>query len=242
MLKNLILRRIRLSHYFWIFFSVYLVASVSLPDYKFDSSALTLFSVNSFLYGFYIAPILGAQKARIEELHRIVRAEANALFGLMLSFKKLPTDLRTKLQVHVCNYVDVKLKAKTSVGGEEEYEKLIGFCLAYKGTHQDQIDKSLQQVIANQQNRTNFAMQFVNRVYANEWHIMAILFSITLGFILLIEIKDTIILHIVRALLCTGLSMLILILMKLSTLTHKKANQMWDPLIKLRDTRFYRID
>lgn len=85
-------------------------------------------------------------------------------------------------------------------------------------------------------------MQYANKVFANEWHIMAILFSITLGFILLIDIGDNDALHIVRALLCTGLTMLILILLKLSTLTHKKANQMWDPLKKLRDTDFYRID
>ena len=33
-----------------------------MPGIKFESGALTLFSVNSFLYGFYISPILGAQK------------------------------------------------------------------------------------------------------------------------------------------------------------------------------------
>jgi len=46
---------------------------------------LILFSVNSFLYGFYISPVLAAQKSRIEELHKIVCAEANAIFTMMLT-------------------------------------------------------------------------------------------------------------------------------------------------------------
>jgi hypothetical protein len=44
------------------------------------------------------------------------------------------------------------------------------------------------------------------------------------------------------ALLATGLSMLLIILIKLSTLTHKKAKQVWDPYKKLIDSHFYRID
>jgi len=36
--------------------------------------------------------------------------------------------------------------------------------------------------------------------------------------------------------------MLIVNLVKLNTLTHKKAKQMWGPLQKLIDTDFYRID
>ena len=96
--------------------------------------------------------------------------------------------------------------------------------------------------MANQKNRTDFTMQAGNKVYANEWHIMAILFTITLGFILSINVANILILHIVRALLCTGLTMLILILVKLSTLTHKRAKQMWQPLQKLLSTHFYQID
>lgn len=100
----------------------------------------------------------------------------------------------------------------------------------------------LEELVANQQNRTNFSMQKANKVFANEWHIMAILFSITLGFILSISIPNKPILHIVRALLCTGLTMLIVNLIKLNTLTHKKAKQMWEPLKKLVATNFYRTD
>ena len=241
-MKNFLLAKIRLSTYFWFFFLFYLYASVIVPGHTFESGALTLFSVNSFLYGFYIAPILGSQKARIEDLHRIIRSESNALFSLVLHLKKLPKELRNNLQDMVSKYVRTKLRYQTATAGEKEYEALITFCVEYKGEHSDEINKTLDALIANQQNRTNFSMQADNKVFANEWHIMAILFSITLGFILSISIADLPVLHVVRALLCTGLTMLILILVKLSTMTHKKAKQMWTPLKKLVDTSFYRID
>lgn len=241
-MKNLLLSKIRLSTYFWILFAIFVVASLLAPAKTYAAGALTLFSVNSFLYGFYIAPILGSQKARIEELHRIVRSEANALFALMLQTKKLSEKPRNKVQELVVDYIQAKLHRKGKSNGEDQYERLITYCVNYKGKEQDQMDKILTSVVANQQNRTNFAMQASNKVFANEWHIMAILFSITLGFILTIDIGHTFIFHIIRALLCTGLTMLIVILIKLHTLTHKKAKQMWDPLHKLVSTNFYRID
>jgi uncharacterized membrane protein YagU involved in acid resistance len=58
-----LLKKIRLSWFFVIFFLIFVVLSYRLPKIKFDGSALTLFSVNSFLYGFYLAPLLAAQKA-----------------------------------------------------------------------------------------------------------------------------------------------------------------------------------
>lgn len=241
-MKHFLLVKIRLSTYFWMLFVVFLGLSFVVPGTNFTPGALTLFSVNSFLYGFYIAPILGSQKARIEELHRIVRAEANALFSLVLSLKKLPKDLRNHLQAMVVDYIHAKLHYKTPNAGETQYEALITYCIEYKGSKQEEIDKVLDALVANQQNRTNFSMQVANKVFANEWQIMAILFGITLGFILSISITDTVVLNIVRALLCTGLTMLIVILIKLNTLTHKKAKQMWEPLKKLVETSFYRID
>lgn len=241
-MKHFLLVKIRLSTYFWLFFFIFLGLSTITPGNKFDAGALTLFSVNSFLYGFYIAPILGAQKARIEELHKIVRAESNALFALMLETKKLPKAARNHFQALVTDYIKHKLHYKMPNAGEPQYEKLITYCVDYKGGDDDEMYKILQSVVANQQNRTNFAMQVGNKVFANEWHVMMILFSITLGFILSISIEDSLLLHVIRALLCTGLTMLIIILLKLSTLTHKKANQMWEPLHKLLITNFYRID
>lgn len=181
------------------------------------------------------------KKARIEEFHRIIRSESNALFSLVLHLKKLPPTLRNELQSLVVDYIHAKLR-NTKKNGEKQYEALITYCIDYRGSHHEEVDKTLEALIANQQNRTNFTMQVRNIVFANEWQIMAILFSITLGFILTIQISSEPIFIIIQALLCTGLTMLIVILVKLNTLTHKKAKQMWDPLKKLVETNFYRID
>ncbi|MDB5181771.1 MAG: hypothetical protein JWP13_534 [Candidatus Saccharibacteria bacterium] len=241
-MRRILLEKTRLSEYFIIFFLFYTIIVILLPDIKFDGGALTLFSVNSFLYGFYIAPILAAQKARIEDLHRIVRAEANAIFAMVISIKKMPKTLRNQLQDMFITYLRTSIRQRKPAEGEENYEKLITFCLEYKGEHQAEIDKLLEKLVANQQNRTNFAMQITNRVFSNEWMIMLVLFTITLSFVLLLDAGDGYLYQFLAAFLCTGLTMLLIILVKMSTLTHKKAKQVWDPYKKLIDSHFYRID
>jgi hypothetical protein len=150
--------------------------------------------------------------------------------------------LHDDLQAMVVKYVHAELRNRRINGGEKQYEDLITYCVDYDGEIKGQLDDTLKSLVSNQQNRTTFNMLMGSKVYPNEWHIIAILFSITLGFVLVITASDLLVLHLVRALLCTGLTMLILNLVKLSTLTHKKANQMWEPLQKLVATNFYRID
>jgi len=240
-MKTFILTKVRLSWFFTIFFMTFLILLFVLPRITFTTATLTLFSVNSFLYGFYISPILGAQKARIEELHKIVRAEANAIFAIMLSIKSLPGNIKDEIHDKMTTYVKKTSENKVEAA-EKEYEELISLCVDYKGIHKDGITKVLEKLVANQQNRTNYAMQASNKVFSNEWMIMIVLFSITLAFILLLDTGGTLILKAVTALLCTGLSMLVLILVKLSTLTHKKARRVWDPLKILVASKYYRID
>lgn len=241
-MKNFLLNKIRLSYYLVTLFILFVVLVMYAPDMRFTSGALTLFSVNSFLYGFYIAPILTLQKARIEELHKIVRAESNAIFAMVLGIKKLPDELRNKIQDMFLDYLKTSVRQQKPGEGEVKYEALITFCLEYKGAHQEQIDKLLDKLVLNQQNRTNFAMQMSNKVYSNEWTIMFILFSVTLSFIILLDAGNGYFYQLLAALLCTGLSMLLLILVKMSTLTHKKAKQIWNPYKKLIESHFYRID
>lgn len=239
---NFFLKNIRLTWYFIFFLALYTLLATLLPKQKFDSAALTLFSVNSFLYGFYIAPILGAQKARIEDLHKAVRAEANELFAMALSLKKMPLGLKDRLLKELNDYLRVSTKQQSVAQGEKEYEDLITFCVEYKGKESDKVASFLDKLVANQKNRTQFSMLMSNKVYNNEWMIILMLFSITLGFVLLLEIGTSWILVIIKALLCTGLTMLLIILAKLSTLTHKKAKQIWDPFKKLHSSHFYRVD
>lgn len=235
------LLKIRLSWYFIFFFLLYLSIVLAVEPLKFEATSLTLFSVNSFLYGFYIAPVLAAQKTRIDELNRIIRAEANALFELLLKTKKLPEGTRNHIQDMFASYIDASVRQRKPGEGEAQYEQIISYCLKYDGKDKEDIEKILTGVVTNQQNRSQLAMQLRNKVFSNEWMIMLVLFGITLGFVLFLDVKNSIMI-LVKALLCTGLTMLMINLVKLSTLTHKKAKNIWDPLHKLAATRFYRID
>lgn len=236
-----LLTKVRLSWFFVLFFLVFLTLLFFLPRITFTAATLTLFSVNSFLYGFYISPILGAQKSRIEELHKIVRAEANAIFAIMLTIKSLPDSLKDTFKDRMTEYIHKTVKSDIKAA-EKDYEDLVTFCVDYNGKHKDVMDRLLEKLVANQQNRTNYTMQVSNKVFSNEWMIMIVLFGITLAFILLLDTGDLFILKVVTALLCTGLSMLVLILVKLSTLTHKKARRAWEPLKTLVASNYYRID
>ncbi len=235
--------KMRLSLYFWLYLGIFALLLTVLPRIKFESPALTLFSVNSFLYGFYIAPILTAQKARIEELHKIVRLEANAIFGLALLTKR-SNDPKFHDQIidEIEDYTKTLALKRDFAAAEVIYEKTITELIGYKGKDPDIRGKMLDQMVSNQINRSNLQLQIANRVFSNEWWIMLVLFTITMSFILLIDVGDNLFLFGVKVLLCTGLSMLLTILLKLSTLTHKKAKTIWTPYNKLIESKFYRFD
>jgi hypothetical protein len=237
-----LLLKIRLSWFFWVFLLLYSVLSFTLPKAALSGQAIALFSVNSFLYGFYISPILTGQKMRIDELSKAIRAEANALFDILLKTKKLPRRSRNIIQNMVEAYLVASFKQRKPAEGEDEYERLIGYCLEYKGIAPETIEKIMTVLVSNQQNRSQLSMQLGNKVYSNEWWIMMVLFSITIGFVLFLNTPNDWLTHAVKPLLCTGLTMLMINLVKLSTLTHKKAKRIWNPLDTLKTSRFRRIE
>ncbi len=137
-MQHFLLTKVRLSAYFTVFFCFYALLAFVMPRTKVDGSALTLFSVNSFLYGFYISPILAAQKARVEELHRIVRSEANAIFAMVMQTKDLPAHLRNNLQDMFINYIRKTTRSRAG-SGEKAYEELITFCIEYEGKEKSRL-------------------------------------------------------------------------------------------------------
>lgn len=237
-----LLLKIRLSWFFFIFFGIFLALTYLLDGVTFTPAALALFSVNSFLYGFYISPVLGAQKARIDELAKIIRLEANSMFEVLLKTKKLPEKSRNHIQDMCADYLTASFRQRKPAEGEPEYERLISYCMDYAGKDPATVEKILNILVVNQANRSQLAMQLGNKVFSNEWWIMLVLFSITLGFVIFFEVKDAFLMHMVKALLCTGLAMLMINLLKLSTLTHKKAKNIWQPLDTLKTSRFRRFD
>ena len=238
----MLLSKIRLSWFFFGLLALFLALAFLIDGVAFSPAALALFSVNSFLYGFYISPVLGAQKTRIDELNKLIRAEANALFDILLKTKRLPQKSRNYIQDMCADYITASFRQRKPAEGEHEYQHMISYCLDYEGKDPATIEKIMEKLVANQSNRSQLAMQLGNKVFSNEWWIMLVLFSITLSFVLFIEVGESILLLLVKALLCTGLAMLMINLLKLSTLTHKKAKNIWQPLDTLKTSRFRRFD
>lgn len=160
---------------------------------------------------------------------------------MVLSTKEYPEKLGSDIRSMFTNYVKSNTRNHRKVA-EVAYERMITYCVEYKGKNEKEVEALLDKLVANQQNRTMLTMQLEGKVYNNEWMIILMLFSITLSFILLLNTGTSYILRVVTALLCTGLTMLLIILLKLSTLTHKKARQIWKPMEKLIDSNYYRTD
>lgn len=236
-----LLNKIRLSYFFVILFGLFALLAWAIPPQVLDSSLLTLFSVNSFLYGFYTSPIISSQRARIDDLHRAVRSEANALFSTALKFKKLSPELRKEIKELLSKYLRAAYKEQGVDEGENEYEALISFLIDYKGKDEEVVSDILKDLAANQANRTNVNMLTRNKVYKNEWIIISMLFIITVSFILMLNVQGSLFFQVMVPILCTGLTMLLVILVKMSTLTHKRAREIWKPYKTLVDSHYYRI-
>ncbi len=241
-MKDFLLRKVRLSYYFIFFYFFYFIVAAIFPEVELDRPLLTLFSINSFLYGFYISPILSSQRNRVDDLHKAIRAEANALFAMVLKSKKLPKKLHHEFQGMVTDYVYAILKQKPASNGEVEYEKIIGRLVNYGGKEQDLMGDILKDVVANQGKRSNIHLLIQNKVYRSEWIVMLFLFMVTISFVLFIDAQGQLYFELIIPMLCTGLTMLIVILIKMNRLTHKKAKQIWLPYETLLKSKFYKID
>lgn len=233
------LASVRLTVWFFILFTFFLLLTFVIPETKLDSAVLTLFSVNSFLYGFYVSPIINYQKSRIEELHKLVRSETNNLFEIALSFKSFKPNKKEEYKKLLADYIK-NLSAAKYKKAEDEYEMLITKSLEAKDKDENDY-KIFSKLIANQQNRTLINMWLNSAVYSNEWLIISVLFSVTVGFILVIEKPDIILINIITALICSGLSLLVVTLYKYSNLTHKKAKSIWKSAIELKGSKYHRI-
>ena len=234
--KYLLLNRIRLTHYLIIFTVIFFIVSLFLPKIELQGAALTLFSVNSFLYGFYISPIISAQRLRIDQLHRLVAVEVNKLEEIVQYSRRMEPEFQAKVLDALEVYRHKAAKGGARVG-ETEFVELSTIVVAYDGEKKDPHKEMMKSVFAAQQNRAEIRLLVESKVYSNEWIVMAILFTITIAFILFTRLPDIALLQIIPAVLCAGLSMLIVILIKMSTLTHKRAKTIWQPLHELKEMR-----
>lgn len=231
-LKLFLLTRVRLTQYLFIFAVVYFVISLFLPKIELQGAALTLFSVNSFLYGFYISPIINAQRIRIDQLHRLVVIEVNKLEELLQYSRRMEPDFHANIDTAIKAYSRAAAQGGARTG-DAEFKALVSLIVDYKGDVKDPHKEMLKSVFAAQQNRAEIKLLVDSKVFSNEWIVMTILFAITIAFILFTRLPNIAFLQVIPAILSAGLSMLIVILIKMSTLTHKRAKTIWTPLKEL---------
>ena len=235
------LSRIRLTYYYPVLFVVFLALVLNVHKISMTGGPLTLFSVNSFLLAFYLGPIMSGQKQRIDDLARTVRSEGLAMLSVMVHDRELSDTHRAEIRKLIRQYVAACSRAHRPGEGEREYERLLAYCLEIEAR-----DKGAQKVIdtlvTNQQNRGQIATLLRGAVYSHEWVVLLVLFTITISYIVLIDYGNSVPLTIVAALLCACLSLLLLILQKLNSLTHKRAKQVWEPFDRLLSSNLTQID
>jgi hypothetical protein len=242
-MKTFLLTKVRLTAYYPVFFAAFLGIILVSPKISLTGSQLTLFSVNSFLLAFYLGPILAAQKQRLDDLAKVIRSEAIAFFSIAVQAQDMTAEVKREVKGMSKKYLQSCLHTRDIAEGEREYENLLRYCIDYKGDKaKEPVDKVQQILIDNQQNRSQLASLLQMNVYSHEWFVLCVLSSITISYVIVIDYGQNILLNAVAALLCTGLALLLLILQKLNTLTHKKARPIWHPFEKLLNTDFKRID
>jgi hypothetical protein len=80
------------------------------------------------------------------------------------------------------------------------------------------------------QHRDTLSALYNDKVYSNEWITALVLFLINIFFVVQINYGRSVLFNAMAAALCASLSMLMFILLKYSTLTHKDAKQIWQPI------------
>jgi hypothetical protein len=155
--------------------------------------------------------------------------EVNKLQEIVQYSRRMESDFQNNITDMINQYVQV-----ASVGGanpgQKEFDNLVSMIVGYEGDRKDPHKEMLKSAFAAQQNRAEIKLLVESRVYSNEWIVMSILFAITIAFILFTRLPAIPLLEAIPAILCAGLSMLIIILIKMSTLTHKRARTIWVPL------------
>ncbi|MFI5240431.1 MAG: hypothetical protein ACHQUB_01860 [Candidatus Saccharimonadia bacterium] len=229
---------IRISVLAWILFIFFMFVVVYIHRMSLTSGQLALFSVNTFLFGYYFTPLLSAQKARIAELISTARDEEMTILDILTQSHLLAPGLRHDLKVKLKVYLESIVGNRYVRADNPYYDELLAYSKSAKGADKEVMNEIYSRISKTQTNRDHLNNLFETRIYAHEWLVVIVLFGITLFFALQTNFGNSPIFAIMLAVLCTGLSLLMVILLKFATLTHKEAKRMWQPLEELLSTHF----
>lgn len=202
------------------------------------SGQLALFSVNSFLFGYYFSPLLSAQKSRVAALNTAGRQEAMTLLDILTQSHMLGPAARHQLKVRLRTYLDSVVGSRSVSADNPYYDELLYWTKRPSKEDAGVLNTIYNRVTDTQKNRDAMANLFASPVYSHEWMVASVLFAITLYFALQTNYGNSAFFGLLLAVLCAGLCMLMTILMKFATLSHKEAQRMWDPLKDLRTKHF----
>lgn len=232
------LLNIRLSHLYFVLFAIFMYLLVYVEHMDLSAGQLALFSVNSFLFGYYFGPVMLDQKNRVDAMNKTVRDEAMVILDVLTQSHLLANKTRLELKVKLKQYLDSIIDNPNVRADNDYYDDLLHFTTSSEHRDNPVMNIIYKHISKTQQNRDTLNDLYKSPLYSHEWIILLVLFSITLFFVLQIDYGQSLFFQALAAILCTGLTLLIIILAKYSTLTHKEAKQLWVPLRQLRQEHF----
>jgi hypothetical protein len=236
MLKSLL--KIRISTIAWILFAVFIVVVLTIKQTKLTAGQLALFSVNTFLFGYYFAPLLSSQKSRVASLISAARQEEMVLLDILTQCHLLSKSERHRLKLRLRIYV-TSVVGNTSIRADNPYyNELLYYVTSVHSKDEPIMHVIYDRISRTQMNRDTMNNLFESKIYSHEWLVALVLYAITLYFALQTNYNGSLFFAVMLAILCTGLTLLIVILIKFATLTHKEAKRMWTPLRDLLALHF----
>jgi FtsH-binding integral membrane protein len=229
---------IRLSHLFILLFFVFYIVLRIRPQMIFTPGELAVFSVNSFLFGYYFAPILSAQKARVDNLIHAVRQEEMVMLDVLAQSHLLKDDIRHELKVKLRAYLDTIIDNEKVQADNLQYDELLRFTQEPRFKDNAVMHTVYDRVSKTQEDRDTLQNLYATKVFSHEWLVLFVLFGITLFFAIQTNFGGSELFHMLLAVLCAGLTLLIVIMIKFATLTHKQARRIWEPLHYLMRSHF----
>ncbi len=240
MLKKLL--NIRLSLIYPTLFVLFFLVLTYVAPTKLTPGQLALYSVNTFLFGFYFSPLLNAQKARVDNLNKAVRQDVMAVLDILAQSHLLSESVRHELKVRLRLYIDsVNHNPKVSADNLY-YDELLRYTKQAKFKDDSVMDSIYGQVSKTQEDRDNIQNLLGSNVFSHEWLVTLVLFGITLYFVMQTDYNHVLWFRVLLAVLCTGISLMLIILVKYATLTHKQAKRIWEPLDRLTKEHFEDVD
>jgi len=243
-LKSLLrpILHIRLSHLFIMLFVIFYFVLAWRPQLTFTSGELAVFSVNSFLFGYYFSPILSSQKDRVDNLIKTVRQEEMVLLDVLTQSHLLRSSVRHELKVKLKAYIDTIVDNTKIQADNLQYDELLHYTQEPRFKDNQIMHTIYDHISKTQENRDTMQNLYATRVFSHEWLVLSVLFGVTLFFALQTDYSHNPAFQLLLAVLCSGLSLLIVIMVKFATLTHKQAKRIWEPLHYLLATHFDDVD